>query len=153
MIFPYRKAIKSCFTIVCTITVAFMMGYWFYKYEVEDRDIGVVDYQLMEDAEAIKFPDVSLCIDNPFHDKNLKVSNANITAEKYHQYLAGRLYDKMYETIDISNVTVDLNHYIISAWVQWQNGTSKLISSNNINYIESFRGFDNPKDSFLRCFI
>ena len=152
MTFPYRKVFKSCFTIVCTITVAFMMGYWFYKYKVEDRDIGVVDYALMEDAEPIKFPDVSLCIDNPFHVKNLKASNSNISVEMYSQYLVGEHYDKMYEEIDFSNVTVDLNQYPKYAEVRWQNGTLTPISSDSINYIETFRGFDSPKSSFMRCF-
>ena len=36
-----------------------MVGYWFYKYEVEDRDIGVVDYVSLEDTEEIMFPAIS----------------------------------------------------------------------------------------------
>ena len=72
-----------------------MMGYWFYKYEVEDRGIGVVDYAPLESAEAIKFPDVSLCLQTPFHDKNLKAINSNITAWNYQEYLAGERYDEM----------------------------------------------------------
>ena len=53
-----------------------MVGYWFYKYEVEDRDIGVVDYVPLEDADEIKFPDASICIHYPYLQKNLKATQA-----------------------------------------------------------------------------
>ena len=61
-----RKAFKSSFTIVCAIVVTFMVGYWFYKFEYEDRDIGVVDYAMLEEEENIELPAVSLCFMNPF---------------------------------------------------------------------------------------
>ena len=31
------------FEVICVLGVAVMVGYWFYKYEIDDRDIGVVD--------------------------------------------------------------------------------------------------------------
>ena len=152
MTYSYRKVTKLCFTIVCTITVAFMMGYWFYKYEVEDRDIGVVDYAKLEDAEDIKFPDVSICIGYPFHRKNLKAINSSIFSWDYQEYLAGELYDKMYEEIDYANVTLDLNQYFKSGAVSWQDGTSKSITSDGINYINTFNGFHTIGTRFLKCF-
>ena len=47
-----------------------MVGYWLFKYEVEDRSIGVVDYELFREAEDIKLPVASLCFENPFIKKN-----------------------------------------------------------------------------------
>ena len=47
-------------TISFVIVVAFMVGYWFYKYEYEDRNIGVVDYAMLVDAEYVEFTAVSL---------------------------------------------------------------------------------------------
>ena len=135
------------------------MGYWFYKYEVEDRDIGVVDYAPLEDTEEIKFPDVSLCIEQPFHVKNLKATNTNVTWFKYKDHLAGEqcrykrkdCNTKMYEKIDYANVTLDLNQYFTEVYVSWQNGTRKRIHSDSISYIETFNGFfDNYV--FLKCF-
>ena len=109
MTVSYRKVFELFFTILCIITVAFMMGYWFYKYEVEDRDIGVVDYAQLEDAKEIKFPDVSICIQDPFHAKNLGAirfySNytaqqaMNIAWREYRSYLAGDIYDQILEVI------------------------------------------------------
>ena len=90
MIAANRKTCKTVYTIACVIVVAFMVGYWWFKYEVEDRDIGVVDYAPLHDAKEIRFPAVSICFANPFHDKNLRVTNANITTNAYLQYLEGR---------------------------------------------------------------
>ena len=154
MTFQSRKVIKTCFTILCTITVAFMMGYWFKKYEFDDRDIGVVDYTPLEEAKDIKFPDVSICIVNPFHAENLKATNSDITVWDYSSYLDGEHYDKMYEEIDFANVTLDLNQYFLFAQVMWQDGTSKSILSDSITYIETFTGFQFlfSGSYFLRCF-
>ena len=55
-----RRNVKLCFTFGCAIVVAFMVGYWFYKYEIEDRDIGVVDFAPIEEAADINFPIASL---------------------------------------------------------------------------------------------
>ena len=81
-----RKTLKSCFSIVCMIVVAFMVGYWYYKYKIEDRDIGVIDAIPLEEAEEIKFPAVSLCFEDPFLEKNFKKVNSNITGQTFHQH-------------------------------------------------------------------
>ena len=74
MVLINRKAVKLSFTIVCAIVVTFMVGYWFYKFEYEDRDIGVVDYAMLEEEEDIEFPVVSLCFEYPFIEENLLFS-------------------------------------------------------------------------------
>ena len=145
-----RKTINSCFTFVCTIVVAFMVGYWFYKYEVEDRDIGVVDSIPLEETEEVKFPAVSLCFQDPFVEKNLREINPNITGHMFRQYLAGGLYDEMYESIDYSNVTLDLGQYLYSGEVGWQNGSTKSITSASIRHFEVFSGFN--ENDFYKCF-
>ena len=53
MILFSRDKIKSSFTKICSIAVAFMIGYWVYKYKVEDRDIGIVDYLALKTANHI----------------------------------------------------------------------------------------------------
>ena len=114
MIVSNRKSFKFFFTFVCIIAVAFMVGYWVYKYEIEDRDIGVVDYAILEDTVEIKFPAVSLCFLGPFLEKDLRADNLSITRQEYTQYLAGEFNDKMYEQITYSNVTLDLRQYLMS---------------------------------------
>ena len=43
MTFSWQKSFKSGFSLLCITFWGIMMGYWIYKYDVEDRDIGVVD--------------------------------------------------------------------------------------------------------------
>ena len=98
MISCNRNSCKALYTITCAIVVAFMVGYWFYKYEIEDRDIGVVDYASLEDSDDIKFPVVSLCFEDPFVDDNLRATNSNITRQTYLRYLDGEIYNDMHES-------------------------------------------------------
>ena len=94
-----RKICKALYTIACIIALTFMVGYWFYKYEIEDRDIGVVDYTQLENAEEIKFPAVSPCFEDLFIDKNLRFPSSNVTRQTYQFYLEGKLYDAMNKLI------------------------------------------------------
>ena len=146
----HRKTCKALFTSACVIVVAFMVGYWLYKFKVEDRDIGVVDYVPLKDAKEIKFPLVSWCLNDPFIDEKLKANNSSITSESYRQYLEGKFYDKSYEQIDYSNVTIDLNQYLFAGKIWWRNGTYRMIDSNNINFIETFSGF--YFQTFFKCY-
>ena len=111
MIFCSQKVFESFFKITCAIVVAFMIGYWFYKFVIVDSDIGVVDYAQLEDAEGIEFPALAVCLVNPFQDQTLMAINSNITRGMYLQYLNGELYDEMLEQIDYANVTIDLGQY------------------------------------------
>ena len=104
MTFFNRKLFRSCFTILCGIAVIFMVGYWFYKYKVEDRDIGVVDYVSLADAKEFQFPVVSLCFKDPVIDERLRKINSSITRWAYQKYLRGELYDQTLENIDYANV-------------------------------------------------
>ena len=138
-----RKAIKSCFTFVCIIGVAIMVGYWFYKYDVEDRDIGVVDYAPLKLAEDIKFPAVSICLYDPFLFKKLREINESITKKSYRQYLEGSIYDEMHEQTDYANLSIDLSRYFVEAYLLLRNGTElhEKNNSNAIVHIEVFNGF------------
>ena len=126
------------------------MGYWIYKYEVEDRDIGVVDYTSLEDTEEIKFPAISLCFVDPFLEKDLRADNLRITRQMYNEYLAGEHDDEMYEQIDYSNVTLDLRKYLLSGDLMWQNSTTKNNVTDSVKFTEVFNGYHST--NMLKCF-
>ena len=136
-----RKKCKTLFTIVCTICVAVMVGYWFYKYDVEDRDIGVVDYAPLSQAEDIPFPAVSLCIREPFLIRKLKAINGNTTKKMYRQYLEGENFDYTFEQSDYTNLTMNLDRYFLDAYIYLQNGTKlhELSYSSAIQHTETLR--------------
>ena len=91
-----------------------MVSYWFYKFIVEDRDVGVVDYELLDNTE-IDFPVVSLCFRNPFLGAKLREYNQSFTSSLYLQYLEGDIYDEEFEKIEYNNVTMNLDDYYIKS--------------------------------------
>ena len=125
-----------------------MVGFWFFKYGVEDRSIGVVDYVLLREAEDIKLPVVSLCFENPFLKKELQDLNANATS--YLQYLNGHIQKDEYKNIDYQNVTLDLGDYFESAYENWYNETDYRDTSFSFDHIVTFNGF--WWELFLKCF-
>lgn len=105
MILFNRKICKVLYTIACAIVVAFMVGYWLYKYEVEDRDIGVVDYLTLSTAKNINMPAASLCLKDPFVDGSFETFYENngskaINKDAYLHYLIGENFDDLLEVVD-----------------------------------------------------
>ena len=55
---------RYLFKALCIVCVICMVGYWFYKFNVEDRDIGTVDYTSFKDSSRISYPVASLCFES-----------------------------------------------------------------------------------------
>ena len=147
-----RRKIKFGFNLLCAIIVAFMVSYWLYKYEVEDRDITVVDYSSFEEAKHVRFPLATICLRNPFIDAKLKQFDENITKELYIKYLKGEYFEDQYQNIDYRDVTLNLADYFTFAWDRWRNESKYHNSSIEFDHKEIWSGFPVPK-SFLRCFV
>ena len=155
------KIFQSLFTISCVVVLAFMVGYWFYKYH-QDEDVCSVDYQLFEETEDIELPVVSICFENPFLDKKLKEINPSLNSRDYLRYLNGTFYHEGLKTIDYDNVTLGLLDQHIGMYVTWKNGSYNEYNtqSNNtqnspaVNKIgriyETFNGFF--EETFMKCF-
>ena len=128
-----------------------MVGFWFYKYIVEDRDIGVVDYIPLADANDIKFPAVSLCFGSPFLTQKLSEISSNVTYKTYYDFLAGNTHDDLHSQIDYTNVTVDLGQYFHTSNVQWLNDTYDYKVDGSTSHHEVFSGFKTA--AFIKCFM
>ena len=126
-----------------------MVGYWFYKYDIDDRDIGVVDYTPIIEMEKSNFPVVSLCLKDPFLHK--KLAAINITISTYRNYLEGNIYDDLLRQIEYANVTIDLGQYFQDASILWQNQTEHSNAFDTIKHVEIFNGFHS--NSFVKCFM
>ena len=72
-----------------------MVGFWFYKYIVEDRDIGIVDYVSIEEAEDFDLPIPYMCFETPILINKLKGIDQTINNSQYLQYLKGNFLIKV----------------------------------------------------------
>ena len=77
-----------------------MVGYWFYKFKVDDRDIGLVDYTSFKDAPSIKHPVASLCFDQPFMQGKMEEIYPGTNITSYLKFLNGEIFDNAFEIID-----------------------------------------------------
>ena len=142
--------VKLCFTFSCVIIVAIMIGYWVYKFEIEDRDIGVVDFVPLDEGTDINLPFVTLCFIDPFVDERLKNWIPLINESSYLQYLRGDFYDPDLQILDYSDLTFHLGDYFLYAEDRWRNQSSFRNSSLSIEHKEVFSGF--YFNSFVKCF-
>ena len=63
--FSSRQVFRFTFASICMVCVAGMIYYWVYKFLVDDRDIGSVDYEDVPESE-MKLPVGSICVQDPF---------------------------------------------------------------------------------------
>ena len=148
----YRKIIQVVFALSCWIIFAFMAIFWFYKYKVTDRDIGVVDLVLLEDAKDVEFPIPSLCFIDPFLRNRFDTIQNPVKRTEYLDYLKGNSKVNSVELIDFDDVTMNLNDYYLHATEIWKNDSDTTINSSLIvNHENIFNGF-NSNDDFVKCF-
>ena len=64
-----------------------MVWYWFYKFVVEDRDIGTEDYRSFKHDSNIKYPVASLCFADPIEERKVEEKYPNLKKTNYMDYL------------------------------------------------------------------
>ena len=81
-----NACLRNSFKTACIVAAICMVGYWFYKFDVEDRDIGTVDYMSFKDASGIKYPVASLCFEEPFSRGKISNSDIDVNITQYLEY-------------------------------------------------------------------
>ena len=117
------NAFRYLFKTLCTICVICMVGYWFYKFDVEDRDIGIVDYTSFEDDSRINYPVASFCFNTPFSQEKVSRNNSDLNITYYLSYLQGDVVEQIFQNVDYFSVTLDLDDYLTRYLVTLRNGT------------------------------
>ena len=149
MTISWQKSFKSGFSFVCIILWGMMMGYWIYKYDVEDRDIGVVDVIDLSEANQIEMPVLSLCFEFPFTEEKLKQFGTTDRVG-YWLYLKGEIFEDQFEHVDYQNVSLNLGDYFLYLKEIWHNSSSWVNSSLTTTHEETFNGFFDER--ILKCF-
>lgn len=143
---------KYFFHSVCWVSTALLLGYWIYLFLL-DEDICLVDYKKYYDIPDHTFPVLSFCLKDPFPMDRLRPENSEITPEIYSKFLQGKYFSLSMLRINYSDVVLDASKYVDRYWINWRNGSDKIISisneSNNI-LIPSFAGIWDNK--FYNCY-
>ena len=121
-----------------------MVGYWFYKFYVEDRDIGVVDYTDLVEMPDAEIPVPTLCFKNPFLPERLS------EISKYLAYMKGDGFRNESGSIDYGNVTLNLTDYFSFIKLKWRNGSQATYGSVYARQKEIFNGWYGH--AFFKCF-
>lgn len=146
-----RTKITSVFKFICLAIASVMVGYWFYKYEIEDRDVGVVDYRSFDEStNDFRYPVLTLCIENPFIKHKAKNKSSDSFYHEYLKYLKGEVSNDEIGSASYENSTINLNNYFIYALEKWNNDSQWRNSSLIFSHANVFNGF--YIDKFLKCF-
>ena len=145
-----EDAFRLSFKLVCMIGVLSMVGYWFYKFLVEDRDIGVVDYEPLGTSE-IDLPVASICIVNPFIRRKIKFVEPQHNETTYLAYIKGDIDAPVFQGTHYENLTLDLNDYLTTVAMAYRNGSRQLVSKPNKKHQVIFNGIY-YSGKFVKCF-
>ena len=74
--------LKLSFKFVCIFATVFMIGFWIAKFRKND-DVSVVEYKEFEEFEGSIYPEVTICIVNPFLADKLKEIDSNASVHEY----------------------------------------------------------------------
>ena len=149
---PFNSySFRYVFKAFCIVCVLFMVGYWFYKYDVDDRDIGTVDYRSFQNDSSVKYPVASLCFDEPIVDRKVAENYPNLNKTNYMEYLEGDAFDETFTKVNYSNITLDLDDYFKYTSVFLRNKT-ELVGSKIVTFSHkvSFSGVSEWYD-FYKC--
>ena len=146
-----RNKMKTIFTLICTASLMCMAGYWYQKYAIIDRDIGVVDYILIKDAkEDAKVFVVSLCFLNPFIPEILIENNSAIYSVFLEYLYRGYKLNLNAIKTDYKNVTLDLSDFFLSSFEKWRNESLRRSGSFMPDHTNHFNGY--YEDALIKCF-
>ena len=134
-----------------------MIVYWLYKFEVEDRDVGIVDYVSIDESLDIPLPVASVCISLPFLKPRM-LEQINLTT--YYTFISGLGSYEEYDFeqnlahVDYSSVTLKLGDYSALNETRLRNMSKYESIDDSVYYKESFNGFDAESfaSAFGKCF-
>lgn len=144
------KIFRTLFSTVCVTGLLLMVSYWYYKFEVEDRDIGVVDYLSFDEAKGLDLPSFVFCFQDPFAETRIQEVIPNVSTNSYVRYLNGEVFDGKFERVRYENVTINLKDYFTHAFIELTDGTLIRKQKNDLKHEIIFNGFY-QKNYFLRC--
>ena len=146
------------FKALCVLAAFFMVIFWVFKFQ-ENEDVSAISYASYETDRNIIYPELSICITEPFIYQNvLWTWPGNDSLKNYRSYIAGRSkFRKEYEQVDFFNVTLNIFDYVqnVRLYMRNVNAPKPLICKTlghcpYVKFKNNFNGLSNSM--ILRCF-
>ena len=119
-------AFNVSFKILCGLVAAFMVGFWAHEF-VKNEDISAIDYKYLKSLDDGIYPQMSICISNPFLVDKFKNPGTNVSIQEYIDYIRGtRSFDERYNDIDFFDVTLDISEYLEQVFMRETDGMTLI---------------------------
>ena len=106
-----------------------MVSFWIFKFH-QNKDQESIEYKQIEDFDDFIYPELSICLLDPFFAKPFQELEGNLTTLDYQRYLVGEKEpNSINQNIDFSNVTMNLFEYIKEFKIHWKNGSKETCDS------------------------
>ena len=106
------SSVHKIYKFICVVATGIMVGYWFYKFH-KNEDLTTIEFKSEGRIGKIIYPEVTICIENPFLNEKLAEVNKNLDNETYLKYLKGDIsFNDTYANIEFDQVTLNLPNYI-----------------------------------------
>ena len=83
------RVLRYSFSLICVISLFCMASFWIWKFAIEDRDIGIVDYVRSKEALEFSHTVVSLCYRKSFVSQEMIELGMIENPTTYLDYLRG----------------------------------------------------------------
>ena len=145
MKFSKFEVVDNVFRLLCGITALSMVIYWIVKYQ-QNIDQDSIYYEKINQIENFKYPELSICVADPYFKESFEDLEINITTHEYHNYLVGKTDpNSVYRSIDFNNISINLTQYIKEFKIRWSDDTSNVCNRTEdcafAEFKNSFNGF------------
>ena len=134
------KAFNQFFTAFCIASTLVMVAYWMYKFELEDRDIGVVDYKSLQESDDTPFPVFSFCFNDILSRENLRNQDLSVDLDQYVAYLEGTFFNDTYAKMNYHDITINFDDFFLYGEAQWANESEYRNDTLTFYHKEVFSG-------------
>ena len=108
------------FHLLCITATAFLICFCIYTYS-QDLDLCLVDYRKYDDTTENMKPIVSLCFLEPLVESKMLQYGPEVNLSSYSEFLKGELWDERMLEIDLDNVTLKLEDFLMGYTITWSN--------------------------------
>ena len=155
MRFSFYQLISIVFQLLCGLTAFIMVSYWVFKFH-QNKDQDSIEYKAFGESEILTYPELSICVNNPYFMDSFEELDGNITVHDYHNYLIGnRTPNSIYKGIEFDNVTIDLFDHIKQFKINSADKEQEICNDKGgcglVKLKKSFTGFWTP-GNIAKCF-